>query len=151
MNTQIWGFWGDTQDVELTPGVIDENAREAFTLGQCHALALGIHELTGWEMGGLGWSCQECGCEEEGCYCEADYLPGHVVVKDPDGNFVDVNGTPEDHWGDDFRPLDRETLTEHYPGNGYMTPDLDAGRAFAPVVLEEYGYEEYLAAAPAAV
>jgi hypothetical protein len=39
--------------VTLRPGVIDEDAREAFAWGYCHILAGALHEATGWRLGVL--------------------------------------------------------------------------------------------------
>lgn len=141
MTTQTWGWFGEDETV-LTPGVIDDNARHAFSNGQCHALALGLHELTGWEIGGLQWCCEACGSDSpEWCGCDADTLPAHVVVRKEDGELIDIGGTVDfAEWGSDFRPVDPDALTYTYPDQGYLVPDLDAGRAFAETVLSEYGY-----------
>ena len=31
-------------------GIIDEAAEMVFTMGQCHSLALALHQLTGWDI-----------------------------------------------------------------------------------------------------
>jgi hypothetical protein len=37
-------------EIRVTPGVIDDMARELFLYGMCHVLAMAIHEQTGWEL-----------------------------------------------------------------------------------------------------
>jgi len=43
-------------------GVLDTRAIAGFTLGQCHGLALAVHDHTGWPMVGAyndGGECQQ--------------------------------------------------------------------------------------------
>ncbi|GGM75754.1 hypothetical protein GCM10012275_53080 [Longimycelium tulufanense] len=40
---------GRTQ-LTLTPGVVDDDAREMFRLGYCHLLACALHEAAGWSF-----------------------------------------------------------------------------------------------------
>ncbi|SDD84936.1 hypothetical protein [Streptomyces prasinopilosus] len=39
----------NTAQFQVTPGRLDDNARAAFTQGQCHALAHAVAEVTGWQ------------------------------------------------------------------------------------------------------
>jgi hypothetical protein len=141
MNTLV-NSWFGTEECELTPGVLNANAERAFTSGQCHALALALHELTGWEVGGLAWTY--VGDEDIpldlGETLGVEEMPKHVVVKAPDGSLLDVEGWGvEDRWGrDDFRPLAPEVILDTFPRAGYLEPDMDAANAFAPLVLAEY-------------
>ncbi|MFJ8301304.1 hypothetical protein ACIQ9R_36135 [Streptomyces sp. NPDC094447] len=79
---------------EVTPGRLDDTARRAFTEGQCHALALALHEVTGWPTTALltseCWGTDRmCGDEsDEECPCRI----GHIVVTRPDGAHVDIAG-----------------------------------------------------------
>lgn len=58
-------------------GVLDSEARAAFTFGHCHSLALALHERTGWPMLGLQHHSKEI---------------NHVVVVMPDGRWLDAKG-----------------------------------------------------------
>lgn len=129
MTTKIWGWFGP-DEIELTPGVLDDAAREAFTCGQCHAMALALHEHTGWDLAGAEWEH----------YDGVEY-PGHVFVVDPDGNPFDVNGYDVDErYVHDIAPVTEDELLYVFPSDGgYHEPDLDAGYHFAPLVLEHAG------------
>ncbi|AXV10061.1 hypothetical protein DVS28_b0291 (plasmid) [Euzebya pacifica] len=69
--------------VHITPGVLDEQARAAFLLGGCGALAAAMHRAHGWPVVGL-WA--------------TDDEPFHVGVLAPDGLVVDIDGahTPQE-------------------------------------------------------
>ncbi|WP_433860224.1 hypothetical protein [Streptomyces kronopolitis] len=88
----VLGQWHRT--FEVTPGRLDDAAREAFTTGQCHALALALHEVTGWPTTALltsdcfGNDSMCTGVDEDECPCRI----GHVVVTRPDGAHVDITG-----------------------------------------------------------
>ena len=66
---------------EVTASVIDANARHAFTRGGCGALAVAIHDLTGWPIIAAG-------------HC--DGLVMHYLVRNPAGQLVDINGAHSD-------------------------------------------------------
>lgn len=60
-------------------GVIDETAQRVFTQGQCHTLALALHEQTGWPL---------VVDARHGDF----YDWGHVCVQHPDAGLVDISG-----------------------------------------------------------
>jgi hypothetical protein len=109
----------------LTLGVIDEEARTAYTEGQCHALAMALHQVNGWtlyEVGTDGWCC-----------------PDHWMVKTPDDLYVDIEGahTYEEvlgAWG----PIRRADAARWHEVNAccYVVPDLDAASAFVQAVTD---------------
>ncbi|MFF0754472.1 hypothetical protein [Streptomyces sp. NPDC004267] len=80
----------------VTTGRLDDAARDAFTSGQCHAMARALSEATGWPMFVLvddecSYDPDDCGCEpvvEDVCTCQL----AHVVVVRPDGFHVDISG-----------------------------------------------------------
>lgn len=87
----VLGQWHRT--FEVTPGRLDDAARKAFANGQCHAIALALSEVTGWPTTALLTSdCYEiesmCTGDEDECPCRI----GHIVVTQPDGAHVDING-----------------------------------------------------------
>jgi len=82
---------------QVTPGVIDGAAREAFTNGHCLGLALAVSRRTGWQMIWVGSS--DCAYDED-CLGEYEFEDGssacqhhHVAVVAPDGRVVDINGS----------------------------------------------------------
>lgn len=118
---------------------ITPDAEEVFTRGQCHALALALHEaLPGSKCVGIDWES----------YWNAG-TPDHVLVKLEDGRFLDVLGIYEDtgalgmQWGHcDAQPVDVDDILAAMPDEDgdpcYWEPDLDAARAYAPLVIAEY-------------
>lgn len=102
--------------VHVTPGVLDEDARNAFLLGGCGALATAMHNEHGWPIVGL-WA--------------TDDEPFHVGVLAPDGLVVDIDGAhPPDEWqmayggpdACDYEPLTAEEtdwVTGRDPGDGF--------------------------------
>lgn len=121
---------------------VTSDAVDVFTRGQCHALALALHEIVP--------ESELCGVGQDYDTWEDESTPQHVLVRLPDGRYLDVEGAhPErivtDTWfervGDgEIQPLDRERALGAFDGR-YWDPDLDAGRAFAPAVLAEYAPE----------
>ena len=88
--------------VTITPGQLDADARDAFLLGGCGALAAAMHQAHGWPIVGL--------------WADSDY-PFHVAVQAPDGQVVDIDGPADpDDWVEayggpadcEFVPLDPE-------------------------------------------
>ena len=117
-----WG-WGD-RDFELVPGELTDDARYVFTRGQCHSLALALHEATGWPIFGDFVS-------------EYDDTPDHVFVQAPDGRFVDVEGTPT-ILGAEVREVDPEDCYESFGGD-YRRPEVEAARHWVEPVLAQVG------------
>jgi hypothetical protein len=61
----------------LEEGKLDHAALTAFVGGQCHGLALAIHEETGWPLIGVD---------------DSDGMCEHICVRREDGRLVDVTG-----------------------------------------------------------
>lgn len=145
--------WFGSEQFELTPGVIDETAEHVFTRGQCHALALAIHDETGWPIVGIAG--------------DGNHHPGHCAIERPDGRIIDITGYAEYAWigrgYSDWFPVDPEAaragfpVDEYDPGiqewddmwgdefpderpdTYYRMPDMDAARSFVRPVLERTG------------
>lgn len=129
----VAGSWNSQHTI--TPGVLDDAAFAAFTQGQCHALALAIHEETGWPT---------YGCEDG----EGDLE--HLVVKTPDGRILDISGA---HQLEDFLELehhscpDPDFLVELDPEGvralgeepDWRAPEVDVARSFVRPLLEREG------------
>lgn len=77
----------------LRPGVLDANARIAFSRGWCHVFALALHKETGWPLyiglagqpgPGFKWENAEDGF--------IAHHFDHMACQAPDGRYVDILG-----------------------------------------------------------
>jgi hypothetical protein len=120
-----------------TEGRIDHNAEYAFTRGQCHALALALHRLTGWELYGLynsDWAF------------ENGETPEHVVVLMPNGDYLDINGNNAlENWRESWPDSEPHAVTEKqvlgFEHIDYRRPSIDAAMPFALTLWAMYGKE----------
>lgn len=71
----------------LTPGVLDGYALRAFKYGACGALAIAIHDTTGWPIVAI---TDHHNVFEDGTAGGGSAL--HWTVRRPDGLLVDVDG-----------------------------------------------------------
>ena len=90
----------------LTPGVLDGAARHAFKYGACGALAIALHDATGWPVVAITAAHNAFKGKAGG----GSAL--HWAVRRPDGKTVDVDGAH-----------DQEDLVEEYAS------DADGGQA----------------------
>ncbi|WP_325705952.1 hypothetical protein [Amycolatopsis sp.] len=112
----------------MTPGVIDDEARRAFTNGQCHALALALNEETGWPM-------VQVGVHGYGG------IPRHWMVETPNGDLLDIKGLSTyedvaDRWAGDIVSGEPEDAWALYENGNYRRPEVETARTFVPAVLE---------------
>jgi hypothetical protein len=115
-------------------GYVDHDAEFAFTRGQCHALALMLHRLTGWKLYGFF-------CEYE---LENKATPGHVVVRTPSGSYVDITGNDAlNNWLDYWPNSTPHPLTEAevlgFEKRDYKKPNLEAAEPYALSLAMRYG------------
>jgi hypothetical protein len=77
---------------KLTPGLLDGYALRAFKHGACGALAIALHDATGWPIVAI---TDHCNVFEDGTAGGGSAL--HWTVQRPDGMLIDVDGahTPE--------------------------------------------------------
>lgn len=92
MTNDAWIWDGQDEDDEelvITPGLLDEVAMEVYKNGQCLALALALHDQTGWPLillvQGKKRSLQKVSMD--------DLI--HALVRAPDGVYVDIYGDNE--------------------------------------------------------
>lgn len=114
--------YGDAKvrlDGNLTPDVI-----RLFHNGQCHALAIALHELLGGEIviriDGRG---------------EVD----HFLLRLPDGRYLDVMGlheTATDAFAPDMVVCDPDYALLRYRKLGLYKPNMVFARHFAPIIAE---------------
>jgi hypothetical protein len=132
----------------VTVGVVDDAAHDAFRTGQCHALALALHERTGWPLVVIG--PKEC-CYDEDCMDEETDSTGacgcqvtHIAVQRPDGQVVDIDGTvpvddailaSDDPDMNELRPLSEDRLEEILGSSKWRVPDLAVARGYVDAVL----------------
>ena len=113
-------------------GVIDENARKVFSAGQCHALALAIHELTGWPIKGIGNRYND----------DEPQSPAHCVVWCPPlKKYVDIKGAKgRDYYRrrNNWKVLASNVQPQQVQSfERYLTPNMKAARVFAKTVLRD--------------
>lgn len=125
-----WGFIGLTETEINNKGMLNNDAKRVFVRGQCHSLALAIREITGWPLYGLV-------DREDG---NTSTSPSHVVVRTPNGAYIDVNGPGAvKRWRKQYP---RTKLCRMYPSRikqglgNYLPLDVSAARPFAKAVLE---------------
>jgi hypothetical protein len=133
----------------IVPGRLDDDAIHTYTHGQCHALALAVHEETGWPIEWAGRPVcvfdEDCPPEDwpDGtCPCQVD----HVVVRRPDGLLLDAHGprTDLDVLSDTLdpgvavlRPADPDRVRELHTAFDWQTPDMGTARTFVRQLLAD--------------
>jgi hypothetical protein len=115
-------------------GIIDHDAKQAFTRGQCHALALALHRLTGWQLYGL-YRPHEL---------RRGTTPSHTVVRTPDGEYIDINGNNAlEEWRKYYHEAEPKAVTEAqvlaFEEDDYCKPDIKAAMPFAVTLYVKYG------------
>jgi len=113
-------------EVEITPGILDDAARFAFTAGHCHALALALHERTGWAI--LAMS---------GRHSLRPDLQ-HVVVVMPDGRWLDIDGPQEPEERYYFQELTAEEVANMGKIKYWKDPETHIAREFVQPLLQQY-------------
>ncbi|WP_217924948.1 hypothetical protein [Miltoncostaea oceani] len=102
-----------------------------MTEGQCHAMALALHERTGWPLAALVVLDEES---------EIDQTL-HCGVMTPDGAFLDAIGAHdcEEMLVEDdleiFGGLDRRAIEHLTGGEEWNPPDLEIARSLVDCVL----------------
>lgn len=106
----------------LTSGVLDGYARRAFKYGGCGALALALHDATGWPIVAI--------TDHHNVFEDRQAGGGsalHWTVRHPDGRLIDIDGAH-----------DHDELVEAYHG------DADDGQAAAGKSCREDVVEWYI-------
>lgn len=107
---------------KLTPGVLDNYALRAFKYGACGAMAIALHDATGWPVVAITDSHNVF---EDGMAGGGSAL--HWTVRRPDGMLIDVDGAHT-----------AESLVEEYEG------EADDGEAAAGISTREDVVEWYI-------
>ena len=107
-------------------GVLDSEAKRAFSKGQCHALAIAINKLTGWKIKGVGFSYDTPDSPTHCCNYSPE-LKAYVDIdglskKAPVGRVLNSNISPREAMG---------SL------RGYLDPDVETAMPFARSVLRK--------------
>ena len=139
IRVQHWAGWfGGTKTVTLAVdengvGVIDETALRAFRCGQCHALALALHELTGWPIKGLG----------DPGWDDTPNSPAHCVVWSPQHRaYIDIGGIVDRRRNRNWKVINRNVTKKQVAKfRYYLRPNVEAARPFAKAVLRHLGVE----------
>ena len=112
----------------LRPGVFDDDAQEACLWGQCHALALALHESSGWPLVAV--------------YEDDDII--HVAVKIPDGRLLDAGGYHNayeiaeyyDRTLDDISEVTQAEVEALADSNDWRRPETELASTWIPCLLE---------------
>ena len=116
-------MYRDLNPKDLTPGVIDGSAARIFRYGACGALAIAIHDATGWPIVAI----TDAHNVENGRAGGGSAL--HWTVRRPDGKLIDIDGAH-----------DQGDLVEEFMG------DADDGEAAAGVSTRGDAEEWYIEA-----
>lgn len=130
--------WGGPLDVEVNnPSITDPIVQDVFVSGQCHAMALAVNAITGWDMYGV--------------YAGYDSVPDHVVCLSPKG-YIDVNGIIDEcsrfseGRGYIYKKITRGDIEfwveEHKrnPKQGYLEPNVKDTMPYAEQVVKLGGF-----------
>ena len=109
----------------LKEGELDCGALLAFTGGQCHGLALALHERTGWPLVAVDEPTGAC---------------AHVCVRRPDGLLVDVTGAHtvdemEAARGGTLRDIEHSAIGELETKHSWAPAAVDPARSWVDPVL----------------
>lgn len=123
----------------VTPGLVDDAAREAYLGGQCAALAAALHELRGGQIVAIGYDDTAEQYEE----WEANPSWGHVGLVMSDGSVLDIEGKSRDleSWMERHQYWEVKDITpdEALSLPGFPEQDVDVARAMAKSLLGERG------------
>lgn len=139
----------------LRAGVLDDPARRAYQLGQCHALSIVMHESTGWPIevvvarrgrrDRIDWDAMLDDASKRFSVVSTRWV--HTAVRRPDGLLIDITGAWDEsallrRWApprttDGVRliPVSAEALIGLARHGSGVDADLDAARSFVGAVL----------------
>lgn len=121
----------------VTPGVIDDAAREAYMNGQCVALAVALGEREGGQIVAIGYDDTSEDYEE----WEANPSWGHLGLLLEDGSVVDIEGRSKDldSWMERNQYWEARYVTpeEALALPGFPDQDLETARLMAGSLLGE--------------
>lgn len=131
-------YWG--AKTEIPKGKITKKVEEVFTRGQCHALALALHEETGWPLAGTFRIGVDLDDDNEVIYAPNGTIrrtPSHVVVLSPYGP-VDIKGIRDSFEGVENRiiPISKEHVM-HFKEIDYLEPNLAVAQEYVKPVLRK--------------
>lgn len=132
----------DTYDnqLRLTPGLVDDNARRLFRNGHCASLALAIHDRCpdGW-----GLAVLEVFVDDD----EVEVV--HVAVRSPNGQYLDVDGLHSesgliDRWGNlcAVRAVERIEVVDMAINGDLFALDPHMARSHVDAVLAHAGLDQ---------
>jgi hypothetical protein len=132
------GF-GSTTQTTLTIdddgfGVINEEARLAFYRGQCHALALALNSLTGWQIKGVSRAWRSTDDAPDHCVVWCLKLRAYVDIKGAHNRAPKLNDSCKS------RVVNRRLSARKVPTlDGYLKPNVKAAMPFARTILRDLG------------
>jgi hypothetical protein len=117
----------------VTPGVINKQAIEVFTYGQCHALALEIHKETGWEIAAF--------VDKDNDFYHVFNISDQKEIVDIFGrnklvNYKKISPLIDEDFKGVVRNLDPELVAKYGPENDWLEPDLALAQKFVQAVIK---------------
>lgn len=117
--TNQFDTWKGVFKLDPQDGITEE-AKIVFSQGQCHSLAVAIHELTGYPLYGAMRISSE---------------PTHIFVKSPVG-FLDIDGPNADRWfNEEPFPVTKEEI---FNFSLYKPCNPQNAHPFAELVIQTY-------------
>ena len=121
---------------KITSNSKEEEIKRVFIYGNCHSFALAVHKLTGWPLLGVFRPSDM-----------RDGMPSHVIVEDPLGRYVDIEGFrypqefEEDWHATSIKPVNPWHIRawirrRNKTGSGYRPTRVKDSMPFARKVLE---------------
>lgn len=135
-SVNYYGDWGQVQEARVNKaGNITKKVKTVYSSGQCHALALALHELAGLPLVGLYGDGDDFD-EEMG---EGYSTPMHTAVRLPSGTVLDIKGIDAQlRWRATVLPLSEKEV-RGFEKRDYLPPDVEAAKPFAKTLLARYG------------
>lgn len=127
LDVESWDFLGEPTTTRVRLGKkVTGIVKEMFCYGQCHGLALALHELTEWPVFGIYRPRGALG-----------RYTRHVVVQTPHGPYVDVEGFLDLEDGEAVRTIKDPVRILLSKRTGWLVPNMEFARHYAPIVLEK--------------
>jgi hypothetical protein len=117
----------------VIPGLINKQAVEVFTYGQCHALALEIHKETGWEIAAF--------VDKDNDFYHIFNISDQKEIVDIFGRnkvskYREVSPLIDDDFRGIVRNLDPKIVASYGPRNDWLKPDLELAKKFVQAVIK---------------
>ena len=119
----------------VTPGLLDEAAKEAYLRGQCAALAVALSEQLEGRIIAIGYDDSQ----EDRQQWEQKPIWGHLGLLLPDGSVLDVEGSSPDldTWMERHRFWEAQEVSAQQAMTleAFPSQDLETARSMAAAII----------------